>query len=102
MMMYVSEVTTMAAIQQIRGTGVQMTDDDRWQAMQSRESQFDGVFVYAVRTTGIYCRPASPPRRPKRDHIIFFPAADAAEQAGFRPCRRCQPAETTNAWVELV
>src|SRR3972149_5603313 len=86
MMLHVLEVTAMEARQQIRGAGVEMTDDERWQAVQSRESQFDGVFVYAVRSTGIYCRPSCPSRRPKREHIIFFPAAAAAGRHG-EPCR---------------
>ena len=68
--------------------------DPRWQAVLARDGRFDGVFVYAVRSTGIYCRPSCPSRRPRREQAIFFPAPDAAEQAGFRPCRRCQPRET--------
>lgn len=69
------------------------TDSDEvfWQAVVSRESRLDGTFVFAVSTTGIYCRPSCPARRPKRDHVCFFRLAEAAEQAGFRACRRCHP-----------
>jgi AraC family transcriptional regulator of adaptative response/methylated-DNA-[protein]-cysteine methyltransferase len=82
--------------------GVELTDDDCWRAMQARDSHFDGVFVCAVRSTGIYCRPSCPSRRAKREHVQFFPTPDAAERAGFRACRRCQPREPVTAQEELV
>src|ERR1700675_126812 len=63
----------------------------RWQAVQTRDRGADGVFVYAVRSTGIYCRPSCPSRRPRREHVEFFPLPEAAEQKGFRPCMRCRP-----------
>ena len=56
-----------------------------------RDRAADGSFVYAVRSTGIYCRPSCPSRKPGRKQVIFFPLPDAAEQKGFRPCRRCRP-----------
>lgn len=61
-----------------------------WQAVLERDRAYDGTFVYAVRTTGIFCRPSCPARRPKRSSVRFFTAAEAA-RAGFRPCRRCRP-----------
>jgi AraC family transcriptional regulator of adaptative response/methylated-DNA-[protein]-cysteine methyltransferase len=64
-----------------------------WQAVLNRDAQFDGTFVYAVQTTGIYCRPSCPSRKPARRHVDFFPLPEVAEQAGFRPCRRCRPDE---------
>jgi AraC family transcriptional regulator of adaptative response/methylated-DNA-[protein]-cysteine methyltransferase len=67
--------------------------EDWWQAVLSRNNHFDGTFVYGVRSTGIYCRPSCSARRPQRDQVIFFRMPEAAEQAGFRPCRRCRPAE---------
>jgi len=75
---------------------VRRTDDfdHRWQAVAQRDARQDGAFVYAVRSTGIYCRPSCPSRRPQPEQVIFFLAPDAAEQAGFRPCRRCRPRET--------
>jgi AraC family transcriptional regulator of adaptative response/methylated-DNA-[protein]-cysteine methyltransferase len=67
-------------------------DEERcWQAVLARETSFDGAFVYAVRSTGIFCRPTCPSRRPRREQVIFFGQPAAAEQAGFRACRRCRP-----------
>jgi len=82
--------------------GVGLTDDDCWQAMQARDSRFDGLFVCAITSTGIYCRPSCPSRRAKREHVRFFPSPEAAEQAGFRACLRCQPREPVPAQVELI
>jgi AraC family transcriptional regulator of adaptative response/methylated-DNA-[protein]-cysteine methyltransferase len=67
------------------------TRDARWLAVQARDRGADGEFVYAVRSTGIYCRPSCPSRKPRREQVVFFPLAEAAEQKGFRPCRRCRP-----------
>jgi AraC family transcriptional regulator of adaptative response/methylated-DNA-[protein]-cysteine methyltransferase len=65
----------------------------RWQAVQQRDPTADGQFVFAVCSTGIYCRPSCPARRPAPRQAVFFPTCDAAEQSGFRPCRRCHPRE---------
>ncbi len=62
-----------------------------WRAVLARDERKDGAFVYAVRSTGIYCRPSCPSRRAGRAQVVFFPLPEAAEQQGFRPCRRCQP-----------
>src|SRR3954471_8572483 len=62
-----------------------------WKAVIARDGSADGEFVFAVKTTGIYCRPSCPARRPLRENVSFFPAPDAAENAGFRECRRCRP-----------
>ncbi|GAC1687484.1 MAG: bifunctional DNA-binding transcriptional regulator/O6-methylguanine-DNA methyltransferase Ada [Gemmatimonadaceae bacterium] len=62
-----------------------------WAAVESRDRRWDGVLVYAVRSTGIYCRPSCPSRRPRRDRVAFFPTARAAEAGGYRACLRCQP-----------
>jgi AraC family transcriptional regulator of adaptative response/methylated-DNA-[protein]-cysteine methyltransferase len=70
-------------------------DDQRWHAVQRREVNADGQFVFAVRSTGIYCRPSCPARRPARHHVVFFPTCDTAEQNGFRACRRCHPREAS-------
>jgi AraC family transcriptional regulator of adaptative response/methylated-DNA-[protein]-cysteine methyltransferase len=67
-----------------------------WAAVQDRDRSADGRFVYAVRTTGVYCRPSCPSRRPKRDNVSFFPETAAARNAGFRPCRRCRPDEPSD------
>jgi len=68
-----------------------MTDDDRWQAVLSRRQEADGQFLYAVKTTGIFCRPTCPSRRPRQKNVEYFPNCAAAEQAGYRPCQRCRP-----------
>src|SRR5690348_6354825 len=68
-------------------------DTDRWGAVLRRDAREDGRFVYAVRSTGVYCRPSCPSRRPRREMVVFFPEAEEAERAGFRPCLRCRPAE---------
>jgi AraC family transcriptional regulator of adaptative response/methylated-DNA-[protein]-cysteine methyltransferase len=62
-----------------------------WNAVTRHDARFDGAFVYAVRSTGIYCRPGCPSRRPRRAQVVFFAAPNAAERAGFRACRRCKP-----------
>jgi AraC family transcriptional regulator, regulatory protein of adaptative response / methylated-DNA-[protein]-cysteine methyltransferase len=65
--------------------------DTLWQAVAERRRAADGAFVYAVRTTGIYCRPSCPARRPARERVEFFALPEAAERAGYRACRRCRP-----------
>lgn len=66
-------------------------DDRRWTAVVARDSGQDGEFVFAVATTGVYCRPSCPARRPRRENVAFFPAPEQAEKAGFRACLRCRP-----------
>lgn len=66
----------------------------RWQAVLTRDASQDGAFVYAVQSTGIYCRPTCPSRRPRRERVQFFDTAAEAEAAGFRPCKRCDPLGT--------
>ncbi len=68
----------------------------RRQAVARRDARFDGAFVFGVRSTHIYCRPSCPARRPRPERILFFDAPEAAERAGFRPCRRCHPRNGTN------
>jgi AraC family transcriptional regulator of adaptative response/methylated-DNA-[protein]-cysteine methyltransferase len=62
-----------------------------WEALETRDARMDGVFFFAVISTGVYCRPSCPARRPRRENVIFFQRPDAAERAGFRPCLRCKP-----------
>ena len=63
-----------------------------YRAVESRDARFDGWFIAAVKTTGIYCRPSCPtPVRPKRENVRFYPTAAAAQLAGFRACKRCRP-----------
>ncbi len=73
-----------------------MIDDHErcYRAVKSRDARFDGVFYTAVRTTGIYCRPSCPATTPRQHNVQFFPSAAAAQDAGFRACRRCRPDTT--------
>src|SRR3979490_2706076 len=72
-------------------------------AVASRDARLDSAFVYAVRSTGIYCRPSCPSRRPHPKQMQFFAVAEAAERAGFRPCLRCRPPPAPrSAQSELV
>lgn len=66
-----------------------------WQAVLEHDRAYDGQFVYAVRSTGVYCRPACPSRRPQRDGVTFFAGPAEAAAAGYRACRRCQPDRAT-------
>jgi AraC family transcriptional regulator of adaptative response/methylated-DNA-[protein]-cysteine methyltransferase len=70
-----------------------LTAARRWRIVLARDPRYDGAFVYGVRSTGIYCRPSCPRRRPRRAQVDFFPVPEVAEQAGFRPCRRCRPGQ---------
>lgn len=65
--------------------------EEAWRAVERRDPRFDGRFVYAVRSTRVYCRPSCPSRRPARKHVTFFREPNAAEDAGYRACRRCHP-----------
>lgn len=70
-----------------------MQHETQWQQIMARDARQDGRFVFAVRTTGIYCRPSCPSRRPRRDSVEFFPDPQQAERAGYRACLRCKPTE---------
>ena len=65
--------------------------DIRWKALAGRDSSADGTFIYGVTSTGIYCRPSCPSRRPRADRVKFFDTTTEARQAGFRACKRCRP-----------
>lgn len=67
--------------------------NDAWEAFERRDRSWDGRVIGAVRTTGIYCKPSCPARRPKRENVEFFVDAEAALAAGYRPCLRCKPDE---------
>jgi AraC family transcriptional regulator of adaptative response/methylated-DNA-[protein]-cysteine methyltransferase len=75
-----------------------------WDAVTERDRAMDGVFFYAVRTTGVYCRPTCPSRRPRPENVVFFRTRTGAERAGFRPCKRCKPERDskTDANSEIV
>ena len=80
-------------------------DDARWDAVLKHDRGADGSFLYAVRSTGVYCRPSCPSRRPRRDRVAFFATTDAAREAGFRACKRCRPdagPAAADPWIEKV
>lgn len=74
--------------------------DERYRAIDARDTRFDGQFVTAVRSTGIYCRPSCPARTPKRENVTFYATSAAAHEAGYRACKRCLPeaAPGSPAW----
>ena len=71
--------------------------DRFWQATVARDSRADGLFFLAVRSTGIYCRPSCPARRPLRSNVVFYRTRQQAEREGFRPCRRCRPNQISDS-----
>jgi AraC family transcriptional regulator of adaptative response/methylated-DNA-[protein]-cysteine methyltransferase len=77
-------------------------EDTCWQAIQTRDARYNGAFFYGVRSTGVYCRPTCPSRRPRREQVVFFPTWEAAETAGFRACQRCLPRQPEEPAVELA
>lgn len=70
-----------------------ITDERAWQAVEEKDRSFDGRFFYGVATTGVYCRPSCPSRRPLRKNVSFYQTAADAEAKGLRPCLRCKPLE---------
>jgi len=81
-----------------------MNNPEMWNAVMARDASRDGSFVFAVRSTGIYCRPSCPARRPRREQVKFFQVPEAAEQEGFRACKRCKPqrAKSDDPKIDLV
>src|SRR5438552_18410011 len=81
-----------------------MNNPEMWNAVLARDASCDGSFVFAVRSTGIYCRPSCPARRPRREQVSFFQVPEAAEREGFRACRRCHPrrVQSVDPRIDLV
>src|SRR5436190_16666091 len=80
-----------------------VTQDARWQAVLARDGASDGKFVFAVSSTGVYCRPSCPSKRPRRENVTFYRLPKEAESAGFRACLRCRPqAMSGNPQQEMV
>lgn len=79
-------------------------EQQRWELVLARDRGADGRFVYAVRSTGVYCRPSCPSRRPRRDRVTFFDAPADARRAGFRACLRCHPDARVSAdpWIDKI
>jgi len=85
------------------GNMARTDESQRWQAVQARDASQDGRFVFAVSSTGVYCRPSCPSKRPKRENVSFFHQPAEAEKAGFRACLRCRPkAIGDNQRLQLV
>jgi AraC family transcriptional regulator, regulatory protein of adaptative response / methylated-DNA-[protein]-cysteine methyltransferase len=74
-----------------RSSSTPLNEDPRWYSVVARDSARDGEFVFAVATTGVYCRPSCPARRPRRENVTFYSHPEQAEKAGFRACLRCRP-----------
>jgi AraC family transcriptional regulator, regulatory protein of adaptative response / methylated-DNA-[protein]-cysteine methyltransferase len=87
-------------------TAAESIDDPRWNAVVARDASRDGEFVFAVSSTGVYCRPSCAARRPRRENVRFFGRPDQAEQAGYRACLRCRPksfnGHTESAGVKAI
>jgi AraC family transcriptional regulator, regulatory protein of adaptative response / methylated-DNA-[protein]-cysteine methyltransferase len=77
-------------------------DETRWLSVERRDATLNGIIFYGVRSTGIYCKPSCPSRRPRREQVIFFDSHEAAESGGFRPCRRCRPHQTNERDPHLI
>ena len=93
-------MNAMSAVQ----TTEKLNDTARWNAVTAHDRSADRLFVYAVRSTGVYCRPSCPSRRPRRDQVLFFETAADARAAGFRSCRRCRPdgEPAADPWIEKI
>jgi len=72
-------------------------EEQYWQAVIAKDSRANGTFFVGVRSTGVYCKPSCPSRQPKRENVSFFPSPEAAEQAGYRACKRCHPRDIGQA-----
>jgi len=84
-------LTPMPVRQPEPATDAETADDPRWSAVVARDAARDGEFVFAVSSTGVYCRPSCAARRPRRENVQFFLRPEQAEQAGYRACLRCRP-----------
>jgi AraC family transcriptional regulator, regulatory protein of adaptative response / methylated-DNA-[protein]-cysteine methyltransferase len=84
-------------------TAATSLDEHRWDSVMRHDRSADGTFVYAVSSTGVYCRPSCPSRRARRDRVVFFDRPADAERAGYRACRRCHPnAEPKDPWIDKI
>ena len=96
-------MTTGAILDQGQQLEMAYLDQRRWEAVVGRDATHDGEFVFAVTSTGVYCRPSCPAKRPRRENVEFFRQPDEAEKAGYRACLRCRPrAINGNRQLEMV
>jgi AraC family transcriptional regulator of adaptative response / methylphosphotriester-DNA alkyltransferase methyltransferase len=68
-----------------------MTDDQKWEAVLKNDGHYDGLFFYGVKSTKIFCRPSCKSKIPLKRNVVYFKNSEEAEQAGYRPCKRCRP-----------
>lgn len=83
-------------------TSIQLSDDEKYQALLDKNSQYEGVFIVGVKTTGIFCRPVCTARKPKRENVEFFESTKEALDSGYRPCKLCKPMKEVGeepAWL---
>jgi AraC family transcriptional regulator of adaptative response/methylated-DNA-[protein]-cysteine methyltransferase len=96
-------MTTNAILNSTKDFGMARNNENQWQAVRNRDAGQDGRFVFAVSSTGVYCRPSCPSRRPRRENVTFFARPNDAEKAGYRACLRCRPrAIGGNAQMEML
>src|SRR3989454_7218236 len=86
-----SAILNLEAVDLERRQMTPLAADPRWLAVLARDGASDGKFVFAVSSTGVYCRPSCPSKRPRRENVTFFRCPAEAESAGFRECLRCRP-----------
>jgi AraC family transcriptional regulator of adaptative response / methylphosphotriester-DNA alkyltransferase methyltransferase len=80
-------------------------DNEMWQAIITSDPTYDGKFYYAVKTTGIFCRPSCKSKNPMKEHVMIYTTTEQAEAANFRPCKRCRPDGKRlpdEEWVEQI
>ena len=75
----------------MEATPAPLSPQAMWSAFHRADRRYDGRFVTAVRTTGIFCRPSCTCRKPRRENVLFYPSPAHAARAGYRPCKRCRP-----------
>jgi AraC family transcriptional regulator, regulatory protein of adaptative response / methylated-DNA-[protein]-cysteine methyltransferase len=90
-MMTTNAILNLTQPVEVTGDPMNNNNQSRWQAVLARDADQDGKFVFGVSSTGVYCRPSCPARRPRRENVRFFLAPAAAEKAGYRACLRCRP-----------
>src|SRR5713226_6202548 len=92
-----------ADLQQLQKNPAVTADAEKWKAIVERDETKDGLFVFGVRSTGIYCKPSCPARHPNPEQVVFFSQSDEAERSGFQACKRCNPRDATpSARAKLI
>jgi len=89
-------MTTHAILHEAAMVNMTLTNEQQWQAVVARDASHDGQFVFAVSSTGVFCRPSCAARRPRRENVQFYKRPEDAERAGYRACLRCKPKSTAS------